>query len=46
MSIAKSKNRETVAKDKIEVVCNGINDTERDINNLICCSGSLVVLRG
>ncbi len=41
MEIHGSGKNEIIAKSKIEVVCNGVNNNDRDIYNLICCTGSL-----
>ncbi len=41
--IEKSK---IMVKDKIEVVSNGMNDNERDIDSNICCSAVVGPLRG
>ncbi len=45
-TINKIENEKNIAKEKLEIVCRGVDETMRDINNSVCCTGTFNILRG
>ncbi len=46
MNTGKTESEKTKAKEKLEVICRGVDESIRDINSWLCCSVAFNILRG